>query len=374
MMFRLRTDEKLLAFTVEMICDVPQYVVCDINKLRQVFINVLGNAVKFTEKGGIHLSVRADRDGATGPFLCVEIADTGPGISSDDQEKLFRHFEQTKTGQLTGTGTGLGLAISREFVRLMGGDITLTSQVGKGSIFVIRWPLKAGESQAVPAKDAPRQVLKLQSGQAPCRILIADDIEDNRQLLAQLLSPVGFEVRMATNGAEAVREFEEWRPHLILMDFRMPVMDGQEAIRRIRSMAGGRNPKIIAVTASAMDENRQQLMEVGADDFIGKPFREAELFQKIHTHVGAKYVYADESEIAHRDKNFDVTRESLAASSQIQIDAMREAVVTADLDQLLDTIGQIEARDPRMARSLRHLAETFQYQRLLDLFEPQASG
>src|SRR5579863_8513048 len=260
MMFRVRTDEKKLSFSVELIGDVPQYIVTDINKLRQVFINVIGNAVKFTEQGGVGLRVRADREGATGPFLRVEIEDTGPGISTDEQDKLFRHFEQTKTGQQAGTGTGLGLAISREFVRLMGGTITVNSQVGKGSVFVIHLPLKEGEAQAVQAKDKPRHVLRLQPGQAMCRVLIADDIEDNRQLLAQLLAPVGFEIRLATNGAEAVQEFEEWRPHLILMDFRMPVMDGHEAIRRIRNMAGGEKTKIIAVTASAMDDNRQELM------------------------------------------------------------------------------------------------------------------
>src|SRR5436305_6516314 len=222
MMFRIRTNEKKLSFSVEMIGDVPQYIVTDINKLRQVFINVLGNAVKFTEQGGIGLRVRADHEGAKGPFLRVEIEDTGPGISPDEQDKLFRHFEQTKTGQQAGTGTGLGLAISREFVRLMGGDITVSSQVGKGSIFVIHLPLKEGEAQAVQAKNKPRHVVSLQPGQTTCRVLIADDIEDNRQLLAQLLAPVGFEIRLATNGAEAVQEFEEWRPHLILMDFRMP--------------------------------------------------------------------------------------------------------------------------------------------------------
>ena len=294
MMFRVRTDEKKLSFFVELIGDVPQYIVADINKLRQVFINVLGNAVKFTERGGIGLRVRADRQGATGPRLLVEIEDTGPGISADEQGRLFRHFEQTKTGQQAGTGTGLGLAISREFVRLMGGDITVSSQVGKGSVFSIHMPLKEGEAQAVRSKDKPRHVLRLQPGQAKCRVLIADDIEDNRELLVQILGPVGFEIRLATDGEEAVQEFEQWRPHLILMDFRMPVMDGHEAIRRIRASAGGKELKIIAVTASAMDENRQELLGVGADDFIGKPFQEVELFQKIHTHLGVEYVYAEE--------------------------------------------------------------------------------
>ncbi len=369
MMFRVRTNEKKLSFSVELIGDdVPQYIVADINKLRQVLINVLGNAVKFTEQGGVGVRVLADRKGAKGPSLRVEIEDTGPGIPQDEQDRLFRHFEQTKSGQQTGTGTGLGLAISREFVRLMGGDITLSSQVGKGSIFVIDLPLKEGEAQAVQAKEKPRHVLRLQPGQPACRVLIADDIEDNRQLLAQLLAPVGFEVRLAINGAEAVKQFEEWHPCLILMDFRMPVMDGHEAIRRIRAMAGGKEPRIIAVTASALDENRQELMEIGADDFIGKPFREAELFHKIHTHVGVEYEYADDSAAAPPEEAAELTPESLAGLPQELIDPMREAVVTADLDQLLARIQDVEARDPRVAQGLRRLAEGFQYQKLLDLF------
>ena len=185
MMFRVRTDEKKLSFSMEMIGQVPQYIVTDINKMRQVFINVLGNAVKFTEQGGVGLRVSVDREGKTAgcPCLRVEVEDTGPGISPDEQIKLFRHFEQTKTGQQAGTGTGLGLAISREFVRLMGGDITVSSQVGKGSIFVINLPLKEGDAQAVQVKDKARHVLKLQPGQATCRVLVADDIEENRQLL-----------------------------------------------------------------------------------------------------------------------------------------------------------------------------------------------
>ena len=368
MMFRVRTDEKKLSFSVAMIGDAPQYIVTDINKLRQVFINVLGNAVKFTEQGGIGLRVSALRDGAAGPRLRIEVEDTGPGISSDDQEKLFRHFEQTKTGQQAGTGTGLGLAISREFVRLMGGDITVSSQVGRGSVFVIHLPLTEGEAQAVQTNDNTRHVLSLQPGQATCRVLIADDIDDNRQLLAQLLAPVGFEIRLATNGAEAVQEFEEWRPHLILMDFRMPVMDGHEAIRRIRNMAGGLDTKIIAVTASAMDDNRQELMGIGADDFIGKPFRETELFQKIHAHVGVEYLYALDPTAAAQTEAAELTPESLAAWPQDLIAPMREAVITADLDDLLVRIQEVEARDPGIAEGLRRLAESFQYQKLLDLF------
>ena len=347
----------------------------DINKLRQVFINVLGNAVKFTEWGGIGVRVRADRQCTTGPRLWVEIEDTGPGISADEQDKLFQYFEQTKTGRKTGTGTGLGLAISREFVRLMGGDITVRSQVGKGSVFLIHLPLKEGEAQAVQQKDKARRVLRFQPGQAKCRVLIADDQEDNRQLLVQILGPVGFDIRLANDGDQVVKEFEGWRPDLILMDLRMPVMDGQEAIRRIRAMAGGKKVKIIAVTASAFDENRQEVLAGGADDFIGKPFREEELFQKIHAHAGVEFLYADEpastaQPLGTRDAA-ELTGESLAGVPRDVIQKMREAVIRADLDDLLAKIQEIETHEPRIAQGLRRLADHFEYQKLLDLFGPE---
>ena len=249
---------------------------------------------------------------------------------------------------------------------MMGGAITVSSQVGKGSVFIIHLPLTDGDAGAVQSRDLPRQVLRLRPGQAACRVLIADDIEDNRQLLAQLLTPVGFEVRVANNGAEAVREFEEWRPHLILMDFRMPVVDGHEAIRRIRAMAGEREPKIIAVTASAMDENRQAMLRIGADDFIAKPIQEAELFQKILAQLGVDYVYAEEA--ASEEEIDELTPESLASWPLDLIDPMRKAVIAADLDELLAKIQGSEARDPRVARGLRRLAEGFHYHKLLDLF------
>jgi len=367
LMFRVRTDEKKLSFSVKMIGDVPQYIVADINKLRQVFINVLGNAVKFTEQGGVGLRVRVDRDAATGPLLWVEMEDTGPGISPDEQRKLFQYFEQTKTGQKRGTGTGLGLAISREFVHLMGGDITVSSEVGKGSVFTIHMPLKEGEAQAVQRKDETRHVLGFQWGLGKCRILIVDDQEDNRHLLEQTLGPVGFELRLAIDGEQAIKAFEEWRPHMILMDFRMPVMDGHEAIRRIRAAADDKKLKIIAVSASALDENRKVLLEIGADDFIAKPIQEAELFAKIRTHLGVEYVYADEPAAAAADGSAELTAESLAGLSPDLIHAMREAVITADLDQLLAKIEEVDARDPRVAQGLRRLAEGFQYQKLLDL-------
>ena len=372
LMFRVRTDGKQLAFDVALIGDVPRYIKADINKLRQVFINLLGNAVKFTERGGIRVRVQADRGRAAGPCLQVEVEDTGPGISPDEQGKLFRHFEQTKAGRQSGTGTGLGLAISREFVRLMGGDITVQSQVGRGSTFAISLPLDESAADEVPALDKPRQVGKLKPGQGPCRVLVADDVEDNRELLVQILEPLGFEVRLAQDGAQAVAEFRAWRPHLILMDFLMPVMDGLEAIRQIRASPGGDEPKIIAVTASAMDENRQELLGNGANDFMGKPFLESELFAKIRTHLGIEFLDADDPAAADPDDAAGLTPGSLAGLPPHLILAMREAVIEADLDPLLAQIDQLAAHDPAVARGLRLLAERFEYARLLALLDPVA--
>jgi len=205
-------------------------------------------------------------------------------------------------------------------------------------------------------------------------MLIADDVEDNRQLLAQLLAPVGFEIHLVANGVEAVEEFERWHPHLILMDFRMPVMDGHEAIRRIRAMADGTQPKIIAVTASALDENRQELIGIGADDFISKPFRESELFRKIHEQAGVEYEYAEEAQLAPPEESAPLTPHSLTGLPPDLIDALRDSVVTADLDQMLAKIERIEMRDPGVGRGLRRLAEDFEYENLLQLLGGPAGG
>jgi PAS domain S-box-containing protein len=377
MMFRGRTQEKKLRFSVEIMQGVPQYIVADVNKLRQVLTNLLGNAIKFTDEGGVwmYVGVRAGGTADKPAHLEIDIKDTGPGISGEDQGKLFRHFEQTKTGQQAGMGTGLGLAISREFVRLMGGDITVESHVGKGSVFMIRLPLKVGDEQAMEPKETRRRVMGLRVGQPACRVLVVDDIEDNRQLLAQLLSPIGFEVRTANNGAEAVEAFEKWHPVLILMDFRMPVMDGREAIRMIRAMRGGEVPKIIAVTASAMDENRDDLMAIGADDFIGKPFGEVELFRKIHALTGVEYVYGgeEEAEEPENEKSGALSPEALAGVSTALVERMCEAVTRADLDGLLSAIQEVESVSPSAARKLKKMAEGFENQKLLDLLGAKES-
>jgi CheY-like chemotaxis protein len=368
MMFRVRTDVKKLQFAVERIGEVPRFVVSDEGKLRQVLINLLGNAVKFTKEGGIILRVRALHEETQKLRLRVEVEDTGPGIAAEDMGRLFHHFEQTETGRKSGSGTGLGLAISREFVRLMGGDISVRSQVDRGSLFEFNIALKEANPAAVVMRVESSRVTGLEAGQPRYRVLVADDKEDNRELLSQMLGPIGFQIRQVANGEEAVKEFETWGPSLILMDLRMPVMDGYEAIRRIRASAGGKDTRIIAVTASAFEETRKDVLADGADDFVSKPFRETELLEKIGCLLGVKYVYAEAVSVAAKPKALEaLTSESLAGLPGELVHQIREATINADLDRMLELIQQGATHDARAANGLRSLAERFDYQKLLDL-------
>jgi CheY-like chemotaxis protein len=221
----------------------------------------------------------------------------------------------------------------------------------------------------VVVKAEPRHVTGVQPGQPQYRVLVADDKEDNRELLSQMLAPVGFQIRQVADGEDAVKEFEMWNPSLILMDLRMPVVDGYEAIRRIRASVRGKDTRIIAVTASAFEETRQEMLTTGADDFVSKPFRETELFEKIGRLLGVKYVYAEEAvSVAAEPKAFEaLTPESLNGLPGELVRQIRESTINADFDRMLELIQQAATHDAGAANGLRSLAERFDYQKLLDL-------
>jgi PAS domain S-box-containing protein len=372
LMFRIRTDEKGLRILVERVGMLPGCVVGDANKLRQVFVNLIGNAVKFTSKGGISVRVGVKDSAGTALRLVVEVEDTGAGIAEEEVSKLFRPFEQAASGRKIQTGTGLGLAISREFVRLMGGDISVSSQLGKGSIFRFEINIEAGRASALAKKAESRRVTGLQPGQPTCRVLIADDKHDNRILLTQMLGRIGFDVREVVNGEQAVQEFTKWHPQIILMDTRMPVLDGYEAIKRIRAKVDGKKVRIVSVTASAFDEDRKKAMENGADDFLGKPFREEVLLEKIKALIGVDYIYADEPSalLPEKDHADDVFQERVASLPEALIGQLHDATLSADLDRILDIIQQLEHHDANVAGKMRSLAENFDYQKVLEMTQP----
>ena len=377
-MFRTRADSKKLQLAVERIGEVPRFVVTDEGKLRQVFVNLLGNAVKFTESGGIVLRVRTSHADQADLRLQAEVEDTGPGIPEQEMGKLFQYFEQTESGRMTGGGSGLGLAISREFVRLMGGDIRVQSQVRKGSIFSFDIQITTGEMTSVQVKTELRRVHTLRSGQIAHRILIGDNEENNRAFLSEMLTAVGFQAREATNGEETVQQFREWHPDLILLDYRMPIMDGQEAIRLIRALNGGDKVRIVCVTASTTDQNRREILAAGADDFLGKPLREAVLFEKIRTLLGVEYEYYDEGSdvpsILREAVDKGISLEVVAGLPRDLVDQLHEATINADFDLIMKLIDHVESIDGHVGQEMRNMADGFDYQGLLDLLPTRGTA
>lgn len=379
-MFTARCADKNLQLVATGIEAVPGHIIADENKLRQILINLLGNAVKFTGSGKIQLSVRA-RPAGEGPQqngdgripegesdVCVSFAveDTGIGIAANDMDRIFDYFEQTKDGRKQ-KGTGLGLAIVREYVHLMGGRINVKSQVGMGSTFDFEIQVRTA---ARPTAHLMRRVTGLAPGNpVPC-ILIAEDNEQNRTLLARLLRTTGFQVQEAADGRQAVEAALQWRPDFIWMDIRMPVMNGLEATRRIREINNGRSVVIAALTAHALEAEKERILGAGCDDFVRKPYREQEIFEVMAKHLGLKYVYEEEPEEAEPvETDVDLRPEQLATLPGDLRSQLYQAVVELDKEQILALIEPIKTIDLHMARTLNTCVQKFALSPLLDLLE-----
>jgi CheY-like chemotaxis protein len=271
-------------------------VVGDEGKLRQVLVNLVGNAFKFTASGRVDVRVRRSGEptaGAGSPAarLTFEVADTGRGIEPEELSRLFEPFEQAGQGAID--GAGLGLSISRSFVALMGGQVTVASRPGEGSTFTFDVVFGEHEPADGPARGRG-SVVCLAPDQSTRRILVVDDQWENRELLVRLLASVGFEVRGAENGRQAIEVWEAWEPHLVWMDMRMPVLDGYAATRHIKGTLRGQATVVIALTASAFEHDRAMILSVGCDDFVRKPVKESELFDKLEAHLGVRFVYSSE--------------------------------------------------------------------------------
>ena len=374
-LFRLRTDARQLQFSIQRQNGVPQFIKADESKLRQIFINLIGNAVKFTEQGGIFVRVGSQHGSGKSLRLRGEVEDTGPGIAADELPRLFRQFEQTETGQRAGAGTGLGLTISREFTRLMDGDMEVASELGRGTTFSFEVTVEEGEAIAAKDKSDRRRVLHLSEGQKEIRVLVADDRAENRELLQKMLEPIGFATRTVNDGLEALETFESWSPHLVLMDLRMPRLDGIQAIRRIRALPKHGKTPIIVITASAFQADRHHVMDAGGDDFIGKPFRERELYDKIGRLTGAKYIYDEETpKVDVTRKEPVLSKEKLTAAIPAELrDQLRDAILRADLDAMLAVVDNVQAWNPEIANELRNRLEYFDYQGVLTLLESEVA-
>jgi len=388
-MFRLRAEEKGLALSFERAKNVPQYVRMDEGKLRQVLSNLLGNAVKFTQEGSVTLRVESRGEPAMPQLptphvnLHFEVEDTGPGIAPEDLAAVFDPFVQATTEQGAQEGTGLGLSISRQYVRLLGGDLSVSSDgvPGHGTLFgfdVQVATVGRADPAGVQAAQPRRRVLGLAPDQPVYRLLVAEDKETNRKLLVKLLKPLGFEVREATNGQEAIQTWERWEPHLILMDMRMPLMDGYEATKYIKSEIKRRKPElqtvVIALTASAFEEDHERVLAEGCDDFVRKPFREVEIFDMLAKHLAVRFVYEEEHPRPARARpGGALTPGALAALPAGWLADLQQATIKADLSLILALVDQIREQSPALAGALGDLAHNYEYKKLLKLIE-QAGG
>ncbi|CAN1211156.1 hypothetical protein TUMEXPCC7403_13225 [Tumidithrix helvetica PCC 7403] len=368
-MFRLKAQEKDLMLIFERTPTVPQYVETDEAKLRQILINLLGNAVKFTATGSITL-----RASVANQALKFEVRDTGLGISSEELKQLFLPFYQTTSGQKSQTGTGLGLTISKKYVELLGGNLTVASTPEQGSVFQFDIPLKLAARIALEGTPTYRSVVKLAPDQPTYRILVVEDKWESRTLLVKLLEPLGFDLREAQNGREAVAIWEDWQPHLIWMDMRMPVMDGYEATQRIRAHVKGQAPAIIALTASALEQEKATILSAGCNDYLRKPFRDDLIFEKIREHLGVQYIYAEDdrtsipSDRDQSDSNAQVL-ESLVFLPSSWIKQLYEAATFADAERVSQLVGGISDTEPQVAIALLKLVKTFRCDAIADLAE-----
>jgi PAS domain S-box-containing protein len=371
-LFRLQADAKGLAFAIERSPSVPRYVVTDEGKLRQVLVNLLGNAVKFTPAGGITLRVSvADAADARDATLRVEVADTGEGIAAEELATLFKPFVQTRAGAARGGGTGLGLALSREIARLMGGDLTATSQTGRGSVFRFDFPLEAARADGPPpsvsilAAPASERVVGLLDPARVVRVLVVDDSPEDRALARRILEAVGFQVSEACEGAAALVAVDQWHPHLVMLDMRMPVLDGYATARAIRARAGGATTAILAVTASALDVEREAIFEATADGLLCKPYRDDALLREVSRLLGVQYRFADAVPPAV-PRDAAVSRApSASASLDVPVEtarALREAARLADYERLNELIASLAEHRAEAAEALGRMAREFAYE------------
>jgi len=370
-MLHLRTTNAGLKLVFQRTENVPRYICTDEVKLRQVLINLLSNAIKFTAEGQVTLNVfQGDREMTDVFNLHFRIRDTGVGIAAAELSKLFDAFTQAQAGKESQEGTGLGLAISRKFVQLMGGDISVESELGKGTTFQFYIQAKLGKTTVSENTEQHQRVLALTPGQPIYKILTADDKLINRQLLIKLLEPLGFEMKEASNGQEAIAIWDEWEPHLIWMDMRMPVMDGYEATKYIKSTTKGNATAVIALTASVLEEEKAIVLSAGCDDFLRKPFTEHSIFEALTKHLGVQYILAaTTSSISDQTPESVLTWQHLTCMPQEWIAKLYEAALEANTNLVMGLLEEIPDRENYLIQSLAKLVRKFQFEQLVDLAE-----
>jgi PAS domain S-box-containing protein len=365
-MMQIRASEKGLQLTIDQSSKFPRYIVGDEPRLRQVLINLVGNAIKYTEQGSVAVRLATKHNKLS--HLQIEVEDSGPGIAPRDQPRIFEPFVQLGDHGVS-KGTGLGLTITHQYVQMMGGNIRLESTLGKGTVFRVDLPLtEATEADIFKTKQEVKgNVVGLAPGQKQKRILIVEDQVDNQALLSHLMESVGLQVKVANNGQMGVEMFQSWRPHLILMDRLMPVMDGEEATKRVRQLPQGREVKIVAVTASAFKEQRKQMLDAGMDDVVGKPYRPEEIYQCLSKQLDIKFQYEDLEE--PQDEVRVLTTEMLSVvPEELQVE-LYKALQSLEHGRINQAVRQVGEHDRVLEKTLARLVEHFDYPTILQVLE-----
>ena len=354
--FLARLHSEGLSFNLIKDQGLPQYILADINKIRQIFINIIGNAIKFTAQGGITIRVGHDLKASN---LLIEIEDTGEGIDDKEISKLFLPFKQTISGKLGGGGAGLGLSIVQEYLGIMGGTIEVKSKLAFGTIFYIVLPFEESSGSSIQKREF-HEVKSLQEKDMGLEVLIADDNKTNNDLLAQTLERVGFKVQAVENGLEALRLFKKERPKIVLLDIEMPVMGGKEAVKEIRALEYGKEVPVIAVTASIFEIDQKRATEIGFNALIRKPFKDYELFEEIRRVLNIEYVLEE-------DEN---ANEAQKVSLDGVDDGLKEKLVLAaskmKITELNNLIDQMEMGFEKEARYLKKLSQDFDFETILE--------
>jgi len=374
-MFHLKARDKGLQLAWDRASELPRYIRTDQVKLRQVLINLLNNALKFTQEGGVSVRARlADRvpEDREKTAIRMEVEDTGAGIAPEELDRVFEAFGQSSTGKQAQEGTGLGLPISRQFVRLMGGDMGVSSQVGRGTVFYFDIAVREVAAGSIEDSKPSRQVIALEPHQPRYRILIVDDKPINRQLLIKQLNPLGFELREASNGQEALEIFSQWSPHLIWMDMRMPVMDGYEATRLLKAGPKGQATPVIALTASVLEEERAVVMGAGCDDFLRKPYREKDIWEMMSKHLGVRYVWeGGETERPEtRESDGEVlTAAAIKALPGEWVASLSQGLLEGDIDLMAAIVEKISTQNASLAEALEACLHNFEFEKVLALIQ-----
>ena len=350
--------------------NLPRYLYTDGVKLRQVLLNLLDNAIKFTKQGRVILKIHSVFDQQTQNYtLDFNINDTGVGIAPTELSQLFQAFSQTKSGEASQEGTGLGLAICQQFIRLMGGEIRVNSELNKGTTFQFSITVEPGQAtnhQNIQEK----RVLGLTPNQPIYKILVVDDRQVNQQLLIKLLSPLGFQVKSASNGEEAIALWESWQPHLIFMDMRMPVMDGYEATKYIKSHVKGQATAIIALTASVLEEEKVTVLSAGCDNFMRKPFQENTIFHMLHKYLGVTYIYEEIRQSPFNQPSEILTSEDFKIMPQTWLERFMQANLEASNQDVLMMMQEIPITEIKLIKGLNQLVYQYQFDKIIDLIEP----